>query len=155
MKFYNNLYTIRSFNPEDLSPFINYHNNLEWMKFQSYKGKTIKEYQDFLLSDPDITKGVQLAIIHHRHNKLVGDIYLKLDKDICWIGYTCDPKYCRRGYTSSALKFLITELNKNGVKNFMAETNDENIASIKLLEKLEFKKVKTNNNNSIYQLVKE
>lgn len=68
------------------------------MQYQGFKGLTRQEYNDVLLGKHSLQDGLQLAIIHHESNSLIGDLYLKKEGDVCWIGYSISRANARKGY---------------------------------------------------------
>jgi RimJ/RimL family protein N-acetyltransferase len=88
----------------------------------------------------------QFVIIEQASNLLIGDIgihFLNTDSENkqVEIGYTLDKEFRRKGYASEALKiiidYLITSLNKHRI---IASIDPVNIGSIKLVERLGFRK---------------
>ncbi len=142
---------IRAFTAHDIEDFMIYRNDLEWMKYQGFKGLTKAEYEEILLKDIDINKGVQLAMFDRQTNKLVGDLFLLKEDNICWIGYTITPLKARQGYAFDAVLAMINELKKQGIKTIKAGVLEENIASVTLLKKLGFVFDCVEENEQIYK----
>jgi len=143
---------IRPFEESDIEAFMSYRNNLEWMQFQGFKGKKYLEYKAALLMQPKFHQGVQLAVVSRRTGELLGDLYLKLEKNACWIGYTIAPQHARNGYAFEAVEELMRQLNHDGVRVFKAGVEAENIASIALLHKLGFSQTESEGSELIFQL---
>ncbi|RCA10481.1 GNAT family N-acetyltransferase [Enterococcus durans] len=129
---------IRKFVSGDIDSFMDYRNNIDWMRYQGFKGKSKAFYETELLHDVSLEKGMQLAIIHTDTKQLVGDIYLRKENDTYWIGYTIHPQYSRNGYASEAVTGTINWVINQGGKVIKAGVLPENDASIRLLEKLDF-----------------
>ncbi|MFS0986009.1 GNAT family N-acetyltransferase [Enterococcus durans] len=72
---------IRKFVSGDIDSFMDYRNNIDWMRYQGFKGKSKAFYETELLHDVSLEKGMQLAIIHTDTKQLVGDIYLRKEND--------------------------------------------------------------------------
>ena len=142
---------IRPFEESDIEAFMSYRNNLEWMQFQGFKGKKYLEYKAALLMQPKFHQGVQLAVVSRRTGELLGDLYLKLEKNACWIGYTIAPQHARKGYAFEAVEELMRQLNHDGVRVFKAGVEAENIASIALLHKLGFSQTESEGSELIFQ----
>ena len=106
-----NLFTdrchIRLFQEKDLERFIQYRNNLSWMQYQGCKGLTPEQYRQELLQPHPLSEGIQLAVADRQTDILLGDLYLRQEKDCCWIGYTISPDYARQGYGFEAVEGLI------------------------------------------------
>ncbi len=130
---------LRPFNKEDIEVFMQYRNNLEWMKFQGFKGLSKEEYEARLLKEVNFKEGIQLAIIENSLETLIGDIYLKQEnEETYWMGYTIAPEYAKQGYGFEITSNLIEDLKQNGAKVIHARVLVDNIPSIHLLEKLNF-----------------
>ncbi len=142
---------IRPFEEGDIEAFMSYRNNLDWMRFQGFKGKKYLEYKAALLMQPKFHQGVQLAVVSKQTGELFGDLYLKLAKNVCWIGYTIAPHHARNGYAFEVVEELMRQLNHDGVRVFKAEVEAENIASIALLHKLGFTQTKSEGIELIFQ----
>ncbi len=142
---------IRPFEESDIAAFMSYRNNLDWMQFQGFKGKSYLEYKAALLQRPKFHEGVQLAVVNKQTGMLIGDLYLKLEKNICWIGYTIAPQFARQGLASEMVAELIRQLNFDGIRIFKAGVEAENIASISLLKKLGFSQIGTEGSELIFQ----
>ena len=144
---------VRNFILDDLDGFIEYRNNKTWMQYQGFTGLTKTEYAEYLLKVVDFTVGSQLAIIDKLSNNLIGDIYVKQEKDIFWIGYTISPNFKRLGYAYEVTSELINWINRNFSVDIMAGVEPNNIPSIELLKKLGFSFLKEDENELIFKYV--
>lgn len=84
------------------------------------------------------------GIVAKKEDKLIGNISLTLSEDgeTCTIGYALNYKYWRQGIGSFCVDQLLkAATNYLSIKEFQAKVHQENIGSIKLLEKLGFEKV--------------
>lgn len=145
--------TIRPFQASDIEPFMEYRNNEDWMRFQGFKGLTKEEYEAQLLTEPQPEKGMQLAVADTGSKRLIGDIYLKKFGAACWLGYTINPKYARRGFAAEAARGVIEWAVSGGAEKILAGVLPENMASVRLLEKLGFQYVGEDEGERIYCLV--
>lgn len=136
--------TIRPFRAQDIEAFMRYRNDEAWMRYQGFKGLTREEYEKALLCEPSFEDGAQLAIIETASGCLVGDLYLKKEDAAYWVGYTVSPAFARQGYATEALSALIAWLHQQGGSTIKAGVLAENTASIRLLSKLGFKHIGTN-----------
>lgn len=143
---------IRPFEQQDIEPFMDYRNDLDWMQHQSFKGLTFEEYRHALLKPTSIVNGMQLAIIHQATNDLIGDLYVQQDGTTYWIGYTISPRYARQGYAFEVVSSLIRHLSDQGAETIKAGALPTNEASISLLKKLNFTYVTTEDDERIYAL---
>ena len=141
---------IRAFEPRDIDRFMVYRNNPAWMKYQGFKGLSKQEYMDALLSCPSMDQGIQMAVISVRTDSLIGDIYLKREDAICWIGYTISPDNARQGYIREVIPAVITYLASLGITQIRASVALGNKASESLLKKLGFTLYSTGPDGHIY-----
>ena len=142
---------IRPFEENDIADFMSYRNNLEWMQFQGFKGKKYLEYKAALLKQPNFNEGVQLAVVNKKTGELIGDLYLKIEKSICWIGYTIAPEYARQGFAFEVVTQLLQQLQQAGLTLAKAGVEQENTASIQLLKKLGFEQIGAEGTELIFQ----
>lgn len=152
MKFDTVRCNIRPFNAEDIDAFMSYRNDMEWMKYQGFKGLSKQEYMQALLNEQSLSNGMQLAIICKQTNTLIGDLYLKQEGDTCWIGYTITPLKSRCGYAYEAVSALICSLTTQGINRVKASVAIGNDASVMLLEKLKFTFLGIEADEQIFQL---
>ena len=144
---------IRSFVETDLDIFMDYRNNKEWMKYQGFKGLTRNEYRTSLLVPFVIENGSQVAIVLKESNLIIGDLYLKRDRDIVYIGYTIHPNYARQGLILEVVKELVDYVSKTYPScTLQAEMDLGNTASKNLALKLGFICLKDNNDGYICTL---
>lgn len=143
---------VRPFQADDLDDFMSYRNNPGWMKYQYFKGLSKKEYADVLLQESPLETGAQFAIIRKADQKLLGDVYMKKEKDTFWIGYTVSPAFKRQGYAYEIVRSLILWIRQQGEFKILAGAAPENIASIRLLEKLGFSQMEANDIEVVYSL---
>ena len=142
---------IRPFEESDLEAFMSYRNNLDWMQFQGFKGKKYLEYKAALLKQPNFREGVQLAVVSGQTGELLGDLYLKLEKNTAWIGYTIAPQFARQGYAFEVVTQLLSQLKQAGLALVKAGVEAQNLASIQLLKKLNFTVIGNEENELIYE----
>ena len=141
---------IRPFVEQDLDDFMAYRNDLDWMRFQSFKGLTREAYREALLTEHPLTQGRQLAIVDKALDRLVGDLYIRLDSDFYWIGYTISPTFARQGYAFETVSALIKTLVEDGATCIKAGIEPANTASIALLSKLGFRLETSSDEELVY-----
>ena len=131
---------IRTFRAEDINDFMIYRNDMEWMKYQGFKGLTREAYEKALLFPCPPSGERQLAIVSRQTNRLIGDLYLKQEEknSSCWIGYTIAPEYARQGYAYEVLSFFLCYLGEQGIALIQAGVEAGNEPSVLLLKKLGF-----------------
>jgi RimJ/RimL family protein N-acetyltransferase len=144
--------TVRRFTDADIDDFMRYRNDEHWMRYQDYKGRTRAEYAADLLSEPSLSSGAQFAIVDDTTGTLVGDVYVKQDDATCWIGYTVDPRHARQGYATEVLTQLLAWLREQGCIRVQAGVLPDNVASIKLLERLGFSPTGTTDDELVFAL---
>ena len=142
---------IRPFEESDIEAFMAYRNNMDWMQFQGFKGKKYLEYKAALLMQPNFNNGVQLAVVLKQTGELLGDLYLKLEKNTAWIGYTIAPQFARQGFAFEVVSQLLLQLKQAGLTLAKAGVEAQNIASIALLKKLGFEPIGVDGGELIFQ----
>ena len=121
------------------------------MQYQGFKGKKYLDYKAALLMQPNFNNGVQLAVELKQTGELIGDLYLKLEKNTAWIGYTIAPQFARQGFAFEVVTQLLLELKQAGLTLVKAGVEEQNLASIALLKKLEFAQFGTEGSELIFQ----
>lgn len=142
---------IRPFEENDIAAFMSYRNNLDWMQFQGFKGKKYLEYKAALLKQPDFREGAQLAVVNRKTGELTGDLFLKLEYKTCWIGYTIAPQFARQGLAFEVVTELLKQLKHEGLALAKAGVEEQNLASVALLKKLEFTQIGIEGSELIFQ----
>lgn len=130
--------TIRDFNLKDIDTFMEYRNDLEWMRYQGFKGMTRENYERELLGNHSLDAGKQYAITDTVTGELIGDVYLKREQEIYWIGYTVHPRFQQQGFGKEAVVGVIEWTREQGGTCIKAAVLPENTPSIRLLESLNF-----------------
>ncbi|WP_041137956.1 GNAT family N-acetyltransferase [Beduini massiliensis] len=143
---------LRPFKQSDMFAFMEYRNNEQWMCYQGFKGLTYEEYCQILLVQPQLKEGCQIAIIHRENQKLLGDLYLKKEAEILWLGYTIHPLYQRQGYIYEVIQGLIDWSSEREIAFLKAGVLSENTASKNLLKKLGFQFSAIEDDEEIYYL---
>ena len=140
---------IRNLQSSDLDDFLFYRSNPEVTKYQSFEPMTLDRATNFIQSQQNKPFGrpgewVQYAIENRETKKLIGDCAIKLDENdirIAEVGITISHTQQNKGYAKETFKAIQNFL--FSIDNFhrIVEIVDvENIASIKLLESLGFRK---------------
>lgn len=141
---------IRPISIKDKDALYEYRSNPDINKYLSFVPKKIEDIEGFIKKCPKEfnIQGTwfQLGIILKDCQTLIGDIGIhfldtELENRQVEIGYTMNPKFQNKGYATEALveiiDYLFTSLNKHRVT---ASIDPTNTPSIKLIEKLGFKK---------------
>ncbi len=147
--FHTKRIIVRNFDEKLIKEIIEYRNDLDWMRYQGFKGFSYEEYCNAILALSDINEGLQLALTN-REGTLIGDIYLRADGDELRFGYTINKRFSRLGLTFEACIGLFEWAKKNGYKRLVAGVDPSNMASINLLNKLNMSLVKVNGDEYIF-----
>ncbi len=142
---------VQRFTEDHIDNFMAYRNHEEWMKFQGFKGLSKEDYRRALLGPMSIRDGMQLAIVSTLTKALLGDIYLKREGDVCWVGYTIAPEKARQGYACEVVTAVMSTMTSQGILVMKAEVAQENTPSIRLLEKLSFTCIGVEDDARIFQ----
>ena len=143
---------VRRFRETDVDAFMAYHNDLDWMRYQGYKGLTRPEYETALLAEPCVERGAQYAVALRDTDELIGDVYVKKTGDVWWIGYTITPTRSRQGFASEVIQAMIDTLRATSAVYVNAGVEPGNMASIGLLARLGFRLVAAIGDELIYTL---
>lgn len=134
----------------DKESIFSYRADPDTSKFLSLIPHTVDDIGEFIkrasseINDPGTW--FQLVIVEQLNCQLIGDIglhFLNTDPENkqVEIGYTLDKKFRGKGYATEALSaiidYLVNSLNKHRIT---ASIDPTNIASIKLIERLGFRK---------------
>ena len=86
------------------------------------------------------TNKYSIAVILKENNKMIGNIGLKvIDEKVGNLSYVFNYKYWNKGYCSEACKTIINKaFSEWGFDEILADCEDYNIASKRILEKLGF-----------------
>lgn len=111
-----------------------------------------------LEKDPDRSKWGRL-IVHTADQRIIGDIGFKGGPDpegTAEIGYSVVPAYRRLGYAVEAARAMLDwAFSEAGVKRVVAECLDDNVGSIKILEKLGMRRLEPNGEMLKWEIRKE
>lgn len=140
---------LRTIDENDLQDFFDYRSNPNVVRYQYWEPFMYKEALDYLRKYKDTKPGIpgewfQLGIVDKETNRLIGDCALKLDAfepRNAEVGCNLSCDFQKRGMATEAfhrlLDYAFRELK---VHRISAITDCENIASIKLLERLNMRR---------------
>ncbi|HBL75209.1 MAG TPA: GNAT family N-acetyltransferase [Prolixibacteraceae bacterium] len=140
---------LRPIHKKDAESVFKYRSDSIANRYQGWIPKTIDEVSDFIDNRVSSTMNLQgtwfqFVIIINESGELAGDIGLHFydpENRQVELGCTIDKKYQQRGFATEAmteiLNFLFGKLNKHRI---IASIDPENISSIKLVEKLVFRR---------------
>lgn len=102
------------------------------------------------------TKSFHLGIEYKEEKKIIGDIYIYLiERDIkAKIAIRLNPKYHNLGFATEAVKMINNWcFNNTELKCIWTDVNKDNLASIKVLEKCGFKRIKEINQGKMVSTI--
>ncbi len=135
---------LRAFEPDDAANFAAYRNHPEVARLQTWESYTLEQAQMLIaqmqrLQQPTPNQWYQIAVT--LEGKLIGDVAFKLQDRQAEIGFSFDPTFQGQGFAFEAvtavLEFAFTHLK---LHRLHATTDPRNTGSIRLLEKLGFRK---------------
>jgi len=140
---------IRALQIEDLKDFHQYRSNPEVTKYQGFDVMTVEEAEKFIFQNSKKKYGkpgewVQYAIAKKDTNQLLGDCAIQLkgqDHRIAEMGITISHLHQKQGYAKEAIKGILVFLfEEKGLHRVIARFGEDNIASMKVLESLNFRR---------------
>lgn len=139
---------LRPIESKDNESIFNYRSDSETNKYQGFIPKRLIDVDEFIaksateFNQPD--SWFQLVIIEKKSNELVGDLgihFIGKDGYQCELGCTLSKKHQGQGFATEAMKiiidYLFNSLNKHRITG---SVDPKNIQSIRLLERLNFRK---------------
>ncbi|WP_336688935.1 MULTISPECIES: GNAT family N-acetyltransferase [unclassified Chryseobacterium] len=139
---------IRDTTLDDKQAVFNYRSDAEANKFQSWIPETLEDVEQFIernnkeFNQPE--SWYQVLITEKDTKVVIGDIgihFFGAENLQVELGITLNKDFQGRGYASEALKgvinFLFSDLKKHRI---MASVDPENIDSLKLMERIGFRK---------------
>lgn len=139
---------IRLAEPEDAEAIFSYRSDFIENKYQGWFPESAEEVRDYIQNMPatldvaDIC--FQFSIISVDENLLIGDMGIRFTNHGMMeaeIGCTLHKSYQGKGYATEALNAMVDYLFVNLKKHrVVASIDPRNIASIELIERLEFRK---------------
>lgn len=138
---------IRKLVLSDLDAFHEMESNPKVLQFATGNIKTLeensKELKELIKKYKTPKNDFWIYAIERKlDKKFVGTVALVKDNNDDEIGYRFLEKYWNLGYGFEVCKGLITYVQKQGLKTIIAYVVDKNSASVKIIEKLNFKIVK-------------
>jgi len=135
---------LRRFQPGDLEPFVAYRADPGVARYQGWEaGYSRAQGEAFIqwlaAADPD-TPGewYQFAIERRQAPGLIGDCAARFDDDAVEVGFTLAPEFQGQGYATEAVERLLGYIASRGHRQAVAWCDVENVASRRVLDRLEF-----------------
>jgi [ribosomal protein S5]-alanine N-acetyltransferase len=121
-------------------------------------GSHINNYLKKLKVDPSLIGWGVWLVINKDDNTIIGDIGFKGKPDsenIVEVGYGIVPAAQNKGFATEAVNEILKwAFSSDNVKKVVAECLIDNISSIKVLEKLNMKRIGIKDNMYLWQLTK-
>lgn len=148
---------IRPLRKEDINDLKEWTSNKDLYKYWCKSpGKTDLKPELLLEKNDKPSKSFHLYIENKENNKVIGDIYIYLienDKK-AKVAIRLNPFYHNKGIGSEAVKKMVEWCFSNTeLELIWADVNKENVASIKMLEKCGFVKVKEVTNGKMVSTI--
>jgi len=150
----------RELNMKDAEDLFDIYSDKEAMKYRGSKAmesvEDAKKYiaNKYLIKEQirTLRKGVELV----RTKELIGSVMYRFDrhkKAECEIGYSIGRRFWGKGLGKEIVKVLFSLEKEKTIKAVIAWSNKENIASIRILEKMGFQLVEqdANQNANLYR----
>lgn len=135
---------VRPFRQEDTLTFLAYRQDKAIERYQGWKDYRLQDAEAFVEWARNSTIGsgkTQLALVLKETNAMIGDIYLNFEASHIDIGFTCASAHQKYGYMTEMLSVVLPQLQQNYPLNIRAEIDLRNIDSIRLCERLGFKRI--------------
>ena len=131
----------------DLTPFHKMQSNPKVMQYATGNVKSLEahkiELRELIEKYDQANNDFWIyAIICKEDHKFIGTVALVKDGDDDEIGYRFLEKYWNRGYATEVCGGLIAYCKSIGMRKLIGSVVNENVASAKILERFNFKKVK-------------
>ena len=139
--------TVRLLKLTDLKPFHKMQSNPLVMQYATGNVKDInahkEELKSLILKYQNPTNDFWIYTIERKEDSnFLGTCALVKDGNNDEIGYRFLQEYWRKGYGLEICSGLVNFCKKNGFTKLIAYAVDENVASAKILKKLDFKEIK-------------
>jgi len=138
---------LRHFTLDDAQRLSEYRNKKEVAKYQTwnkYSYRDAKKRIHYCLKHQNIEErgNYQFAIILKENNKLIGDLFVEIDKSRSFVlGYTFDSDYWGKGYASEMITFFLEYMKEiYHFEKVICYVYKNNTRSLHLLKKLGFEK---------------
>jgi ribosomal-protein-alanine N-acetyltransferase len=144
---------LRPVTTADAAAVVAYRGDPQVVRYLSHDGLTLEQATS-LLENADVRWpasaeerfNVTLAVVLDDH--VIGDVHVwntgeplqpaSDDPGEVWLGYAIHPRHHGQGYATEAVSRVVEWLRQTGIKRIHANTYCENVASVKLLQRLGF-----------------
>lgn len=137
---------LRPITLNDKLEIFNYRSDKETNKYQSWIPETMDDVENYInKTEKEFNKPntwFQFVIVKKSNNKIIGDLGVHFIDDYqCELGCTITKDYHKKGFATESLNlvidYLFNTLNKHRI---ITSIDPENISSIRLVERLGFRK---------------
>lgn len=128
---------LRNFAETDIDDFYEYMSLESTAKYEGFEPLSYEEGMYFLKRKIPLDN--ELAVIFKESGKMIGDVNFSEagEKGTYEIGYDFNEKFWNRGYATEACIAMLNHIFcEVGGRRVFAQCNDDNFASIRLLERL-------------------
>lgn len=131
---------LRNYEKRDLNDFYEYMKLEYTAKYDDFEPLDLEQSECLLKKRRN--KDNYLVVELKENNKMIGDVSFDLEEFNTYvISYDFNVKFEKQGYATEACSLLVEYIfNTLHGRRIYAECNDDNINSIKLLERLKFRK---------------
>jgi len=135
---------IRELTSNDKNSLFEIYSDKEAMKYRNTKPFDSLDEVEKMLAKTfqkfEFSEEFRYAVIQKEGNELIGTfLIIPLSKNECEIGYSIGKKYWKKGYGKELLIGMLKYISSLTYIKVLATSRKENIASLKLLEKIGFK----------------
>ncbi len=139
---------LRPIRPTDKHALFKYRSDEQTNRFQGWLPKSVADVVDFIAKNPahfnKAETWFQLIIIEKASGEIIGDAgihFMDVENKQCEIGCTLNKHYHAKGFATEALSAVVDYLFKTLHKHrIVASIDPENTSSLKLVERLGFRK---------------
>jgi len=133
---------------EDAATLFAYRSSPEVYAYHAWNPENMEEAESFIRvhsieSKASVGEWKQLGIYDKEDSGLIGDCgFYRANAEEAEIGYTVVPQHQGRGIATEVVRSLVEYIfRETSTHRIVAKTDPENIASIKVLERIGFEKV--------------
>ena len=142
--FETNRLRLRNIAPEDVPVIYEYRNHPDCARYQRGQTKDLTGIEKLVADHQGDALGTDhnclMAVADKESDALIGEILVMPNEDCFSLGYTFHYAHHRQGYAFEALSALIDILHSRYPDwEFISFTDKDNVASMKLLQKLGYR----------------
>lgn len=138
---------LRRFHPGDEVALAAYQSDPETARYQPWTPPVSPEsaairVKEFAEGDPDRPGWFEYAVELKADGSLIGDVAVKLHENLMQadLGYTLAPDRQGHGYATEAVRAVLDDRFRRGLRRVSAECDARNLRSARLLERVGFQR---------------